>query len=99
MFVLALEVDLRLAAPHSLKEKRALIRPILDGARTRFRCASSEVGEHDLWQRARLGFAVVGPGAAHVAGVIDHVERFVWSFPEIEVLASERHWLEPDDDR
>jgi hypothetical protein len=28
--------------------------------------------------------------------VLDNVERFVWSHPEIEVSASGRHWLDID---
>jgi hypothetical protein len=26
--------------------------------------------------------------------VVDAIERFVWSFPEIEVVAGDRHWME-----
>jgi uncharacterized protein YlxP (DUF503 family) len=92
--VLALEVDLHLPACHSLKEKRAVIRPVLDGARHRFRVASAEVGDQDRWQRARLGFAVVGGSPGQVGEVGDAVERFVWSFPEVEVLSVERSWLD-----
>ena len=35
--------DLRLPAVHSLKEKRAVIRPIIDGARNRFQVAAAGV--------------------------------------------------------
>ena len=28
--------------------------------------------------------------------IIDEVERFVWSFPELEVTATDRWWLETD---
>ena len=38
--------------------------------------------------------ACVSGDAGHAAEVIDAVERFVWSFPEIEVLSCERRWLE-----
>jgi uncharacterized protein YlxP (DUF503 family) len=77
-----------------LKEKRAVVRPIVDGARHRFRVAAAEVGEQDRWQRARLGFAAVGGDGGHVAEVLDSVERFVWSFPEVEVLSVERSWVD-----
>ena len=64
-----------------------MITPILDGARRRFRVAAAEVDHQDNWQRAELGFAVGRPApAGHVREVIDEVERFVWSFPEVEVL-------------
>ena len=40
--------------PHaaSLKDKRAVITPILDGARRRHRVAVAEVGHQDRWQRS-----------------------------------------------
>jgi uncharacterized protein YlxP (DUF503 family) len=73
---------------HSLKEKRAVVKPILEGARRRYQVAAAEVGAHDKWQRAVLGFATVGPDAGHLADVLAAVERFVWSFPEADVLSS-----------
>ncbi len=65
MHVAALSVDLHLPQSHSLKEKRAVIRPILDGCRHRFRVAAAEVAYQDRWQRAGLGFGVVAstPGS------------------------------------
>jgi uncharacterized protein len=91
-------LDLHLPACHSLKEKRAVIKPILDGARHRYQVAASEVGHHDKWQRAELGVATVASTPAHVAEVLDAVERFVWSFPEIEVIETERTWAALDGD-
>ena len=96
MFVLALRVELFLPHAASLKDRRAAITPVLEGARHRFRVSAAEVGHQNLWQRAALGFAAVG-SAEHVASeVIDNVERFVWSFPEYEVSSATRHWLEFD---
>jgi uncharacterized protein len=48
--------------------------------------AAAEVGYQDKWQRAELGFAAVAGNAGHVTDVMQAVERFVWSFPEVEVL-------------
>lgn len=94
MFVLALRVDLRLPACRSLKDRRQVIRPILDGARHRYAVSAAEVDHQDSWQRATLGFAAVSGSVGHVTEVIDAVERFVWSFTEIEVLDTERRWLD-----
>lgn len=89
----ALEVDLRLPASRTLKDKRAVLRSVLDGARHRFRVAAAECGAQDRHQRAVLGFAAVGGSPGHVGEVLDAVERFVWSFPEVEVVSCERTWL------
>ena len=96
MHVGAVRFDLRLPQCHSLKDKRAVIRPILDGARNRYRVASAEVGAHDVWQRAILGMAAVSATAGHVEEVLDEVERFVWSFPEVEVVVTERTWADAE---
>jgi len=89
----AVTFDLRLPSSHSLKEKRAIIKPILDGCRHRYQVAAAEVDHHDLWQRAGLAVATVSATTRHVSDVLDRVERFVWSFPEVEVVAVERSWL------
>ena len=97
MHASVLVVDLHLPVTGSLKDKRAVITPILDGARRRHRVAAAEVDHQDRWQRSELAFAAVGSSVHQVAEVLDAVERFVWSFPEVEVLASHRSWLEEED--
>jgi len=77
-----------------LKEKRAVIKPILEGARRRYQVAAAEVAFQDQWQRAAVGVAAVAADAGHVTHVLDQVERFVWSFPEVEVLACVRGWAD-----
>ncbi len=52
------------------------------------------MGHQDLRQRALLGFATVAGSPAQVTDVLDEVERFVWSFPEIEVITTERAWTD-----
>lgn len=96
MFVGAVRFDLRLPGVHSLKEKRAVIRPILDGARNRHRVASAEVGAQDAWQRAVLGMSAVGGSPGQVEEVLAAVERFVWSFPEVEVVEAARMWADDE---
>jgi uncharacterized protein len=96
MYVVALRADLHLPQVHSLKEKRAIVRPVIEGYRRRFSVAAAEVDHQDRWQRAGIGVAVVAPDAGHAEAVLDAVERFVWSFPEVEVIAMTRHWLEQD---
>jgi uncharacterized protein YlxP (DUF503 family) len=94
MFVCALAVELHIPEARSLKAKRAVVKPIVEGARHRFGVAAAEVDHQDLWQRASLGFAVVASSAAHAAAIVDQVDRFVWSHPEVDVVSSERRWLE-----
>ena len=97
MHVAWLTLDLHLPDVHSLKEKRSVVRPILDGAHRRYSVAAAEVGHQDSWQRAVLGMATVSGSVAHARQVLDEVERFVWSFPEVEVLSAGRGWASGED--
>jgi uncharacterized protein YlxP (DUF503 family) len=94
MYVAALEVEIHIPATRSLKAKRSVVRHLIEAARQRFGVSASEVAYHDLWQRAGLGFSVVAPSAAHAQKLLDQVERFVYSHPELEVISIDRHWLE-----
>lgn len=96
MHVLAVEFDLRLRGSSSRKDKRSVLRPIIDGLRNRHPVSVAETGHHDLWQRASVGVAVVADTPGRARAMMDEVERFVWSFPEIDVLSATARWLEED---
>jgi uncharacterized protein YlxP (DUF503 family) len=96
MHVLALRVELHLPRSRSLKERRSILRPIVEGCRNRHPVAVAEVDHQDTWQRAALGICAVSASSRHAREVIDEVERFVWSFPEAEVIDTHRAWLEMD---
>jgi uncharacterized protein len=94
MFVCALRIEIHIPHAHSLKERRAVVKPLTEGIRNRHPVAVAEVGFQDKWQRAALGIAAVGSSEGQVTELLDTVERFVWSWPEIEVGITERTWME-----
>lgn len=73
-----------------------MLRPVVDGLRHRHPVTVAEVDHHDLWQRAALGLAVVSASPSQARKMMDEAERFVWSFPELEVLGSVVRWLDED---
>jgi uncharacterized protein YlxP (DUF503 family) len=97
MHVACCTLELYLRDVHSLKEKRAVLRPILEGVRRRYAVAAAEVDHQDRWQRATVGLAAVSGSARHAREVMDAAERFVWSFPEVDVTATHRDWLSDGD--
>lgn len=90
----ALEIRLRIPLGDSLKAKRSAVRPIVEGARRRHGVSVAEVEEQDVPNRAVLVFSAVGDGPRRVEEVLDAVDRFVWSFPDIEVVETDRYWLD-----
>lgn len=89
-----MQVEIRIPTSQSLKDRRQVVRALLDGARQRFEVSAAEVGGQDTWQRATLGFAVVASEARIARDVVDSIDRFVWSHPEIEVLDVDVRWHE-----
>ncbi len=89
-----LVVDIHVPASASLKDKRAVLQHLLGTSRQRFRVAASEVGGQDLRQRGTLAFACVGASSTQVGEVLDALERFVWSHPEVVVLSARTEWLD-----
>jgi uncharacterized protein len=92
----ALTMDLHIPECGSLKAKRTVVKHVVETSKARFGVAAAEVGYLDRWQRTELGFAAVAGSQSHVEALLDTVERFVWSHPEVEVLAGSRCWLESD---
>lgn len=70
-----------LAIPHatSLKDKRRVVRRVLDRTRAKFNVAAAEVASLDAHRRATLGFAVVSNDARHANSMIDTIASFVGS--------------------
>jgi uncharacterized protein len=86
------QCELHIPTSRSLKEKRAVLRPIVEGLRHRFQISVAEVDYQDKWQRALIGMAVVSDSYSHAVDVVDNVERWVWSKPEVEVTRFEVSW-------
>ena len=69
------KISLVIDQSHSLKEKRMVLRRIRDRVRERLHVNVNEVGEHDNWQRAELGTAVVSADRGKALELIDEVVR------------------------
>ena len=98
MHAAALRIELYLRECRSLKAKRALIRPVIEGLARRHRVSVSEVGAP---RRLAPGHGRGGGGGRRrrptCGDLLDDVERFVWSFPEVEVLRIDRLWIEEEE--
>ena len=88
MVVGTLCLTLRLEGCRSLKDKRQILRSLMDRARREFCVAIAEVGDHDLWGNAVVGVACVSTDAAHAESILQHVVDSFDSSPLIEVEAA-----------
>lgn len=84
MIVALARLSLYIPHSHSLKEKRAVVRKVVDRIAARFKLHVAEVGGQDTWQRAVLGFAAVGGDAQKVGQLADEVVRAIQGIVEGE---------------
>jgi uncharacterized protein YlxP (DUF503 family) len=70
MFVGLVKMSIFLPEGHSLKEKRRMLNIIKDRVKNKMNIIVAEVGDHDLWQRSEIGFAVVSNDSSFVDSII-----------------------------
>ncbi|AQS58689.1 DUF503 domain-containing protein [Desulforamulus ferrireducens] len=77
MIVGLMTVELHIGGATTLKEKRRVLKSIIDRVRSRYNVSIAEVDHQDLWQRATLGVAVVSNETGHVSQMLDTVIRTI----------------------
>jgi uncharacterized protein YlxP (DUF503 family) len=98
MFVAALTLDVLLGDVRSLKQKRAVVRPLVAELRRSYPgVAIAETGHLDLHRRAEIGVAVVSATAANAMQVATQCEQLVARRPEIELLSARQRLFADSD--
>lgn len=83
----------------SLKQKRGVVRSIIQRVRNRFNLSVAEVGGQDTWQRAEIGLGIVGSDETHVRRQLEKALAFIEDLHLAEVLASDLQVLDlPEED-
>ncbi len=77
VFVGLSTIDLTIPDSHSLKEKRQVVRSILDRIRSRFNVSACEAEHLNNWQKATLAFAVVANDKDFVHECLMHIAEIV----------------------
>ena len=73
MFVGVLQVELSIPAAFSLKDKRRVVKSLLERVRRKYGVAAAEVDGLDTWNRAGLGIATVSNDRRHAQSQLQHV--------------------------
>jgi uncharacterized protein len=97
MHAAAMRIELHVPDSRSLKDKRRVLRPFIEGLRRLASLSVAEVDHHDTWQRAAVAVAVVAPDAAALERLVDRVRRYVDEQLELDVLGVETTYMEAPD--
>lgn len=89
MVVGSLEVRLRIREARSLKDKRQVVKSILDRLRNSFNVSAAEIDALDKHQLAVLGFAMVSNEAYHVRTELEKIVEVLRRHPVAEFISHE----------
>lgn len=80
-----LALDLFIPGRQSLKEKRYVLRKIIDRVRNQFNVSIAETGFNDLWQRSGLGVTMVANDRRVIESVLSQIPRLIDSWGDVQV--------------
>ena len=92
--VLLLVLDCHITHAQSLKQKRAVVKSLIDRLRARLNASVAETGFLDEWQRSVIAVGLVSNNRRYLQKQIDIVEQLVLaSSGGMTVSSIEQHWL------
>ena len=86
-------IILRLHDCRSLKGKRKIVKAVIARTANRFNTAIAETGALDNYQRAEIGFALVGNDRRHLNATADRLFNFVEDTGLAEVIDTQMEIL------
>jgi uncharacterized protein YlxP (DUF503 family) len=87
MLVAVLLADLLFPDAASLKDKRRRLTGLTGRIRSAFPVSVAEVGHQELWQRGRIGVAMVTTDARLAQSVLDRITDLVGRDGEVELTS------------
>lgn len=82
-------ITFRLHECRSLKGKRKIVKSIINRLRNNFNVSVAEVGSNDVYQRAIIGFALVGNDRTVINSKIDKIFNLADELGLAEIIDSE----------
>lgn len=87
------QIDILIFEANSLKEKRHVLKSIIERLKSRFNISVSEVDYHELWNRSSIGISVVSNEKIYCEMVIDKVIKFIDNDERVEIVSSNKEIL------
>jgi len=86
MVVGTLKIEFRIRDNHSLKDKRKIVRSVVDRVKHKFNASVAEVGSNDSWQKIELGVSTVGNDRRHIDSSLSNILGFIESMYLAEIV-------------
>lgn len=93
MAVGLLTLDLVIPESNSLKDKRRVLRRLLDQLHDQYNVCAAEMGDNDIWRRSQIGVVCLSNSRSHVDQVLQSVLSLVDRDPRLEIVEATVEWL------
>ena len=70
-------LTLSIPGSYSLKDKRRVVKSLVERVRHRYNVAVAEVDEHEVWNAGVIGVCTVSTSGAHAREILDHIVAYV----------------------
>ena len=89
MIIGTCSLKLMIYESNSLKEKRQVIKSLIERIQSRFNVSIAEVDLNDKWALSIIGFACVSNNKKHINQTISNVLNFIDGDSRVEIIDSE----------
>ena len=89
MIIVAAMITLVIPGNDSLKGKRRVVKSLIERVRHKFDAAVAEVGDNDLWQKAKIGVALVGNDSQLLNTRLQQIMKFMENQHLVEIIDSQ----------
>lgn len=86
-------ITFRLHDCRSLKGKRKVVKSIISRMRNSFNASVAEIGSNDIYQRAEIGFSLVGNDKSLINSKIDKIFNMVEGLGLAEIIDTEMEMI------
>ena len=87
--------ELHIPAARSLKDKRRVVKALMEKIHHRYRVSIAETDYHDVRQRAEISIAAVHGTEAKAMRLMDRIHSLIEQSPEAQLLSWDPEYLEP----
>jgi len=92
MYVEANKVSFLISGSFSLKDKRSVVKSMINKLQNKFNVSVSEVDDQELLNKATIGIALVSNNAQFNKDVFESIITFIESNYEVEIILVESYY-------
>ncbi|WP_028274601.1 DUF503 domain-containing protein [Atopococcus tabaci] len=92
MVLMGMEVEFLIMDSYSLKDKRSVVKSIIDRMHNRYNVSAAEVDENEVLNKGVIGIGIVTNNRRHAQKVLQQVLKEIEDLYPVEIIHTE--WME-----